>query len=120
MTASISSRPASWRSTGEGCRAVTGADPRESRPGTRLATRALLGALDIRHIVVLARRGSGGAEEAQLDERAQHALDRAILDPAVGGPLLPVDDGALVGALERLAGDVELGSYQRQELRLVR
>src|SRR3954465_15396495 len=114
MIAFLSSPSESSRSTGEGCRALARAKPRPGRPAARLATRALLGALDVRHVVELARRGSGGAEEAQLDERAQHALDRAILDPAVGRPLLPVDDGALVGALQRLAGDVQLGSHQRE------
>src|SRR3954462_12810646 len=107
MIAFLSSRRQSSRSTGPHRRALARASPRRGRPAAGLPTRALLGALDVRHIVVLARRGSGGVEEAQLDERAQHALDRAILDPAVGRPLLPVDDGALVGALQRLAGDVQ-------------
>src|SRR5215212_3724992 len=114
MIAFLSSRRESSPSTGDGCRDTARAWPRPGRPAARLPTWALLSALDVSHVVVLARRGSGGVEEAQLNERAQYALDRAILDPAVGRPLLPVDDGALVGALQRLAGDVQLGSHQRE------
>src|SRR5215213_2824398 len=114
MIAFLSSRRESSPSTGDGCRDTTRARPRPGRSAARLPTWALLGALDVSHIVVLARRGSRGVEEAQLDERAQHALDRAILDPAVGRPLLPVDDGALVGALQRIASNIQLGSHQRE------
>src|SRR5438874_4300822 len=85
--------------------------PRSQAAGASLPPRALLRALHVGHVVVLGRRGRRLAEEAQLHEGAQHALDRAVLDAAVRRPLPEVDHVTLVSVLQRLARQTQAGFH---------